>query len=130
LLQDLIFVSLLWKNRVTRLKRFFGEIMNEWYLYLIRTRQGALYTGISTDVLRRFDAHLDGKGAKYLRARGPLTLVYQAKIGSRALATKAEYRIKKLRKKKKEQIVSEHPEGLVLMTFLGLLKPKKSLSEN
>lgn len=98
--------------------------MNEWHLYLIRTRQGALYAGISTDVLRRLDEHCEGKGAKYLRSRAPLTLVYQTKIGSRALALKIEHRIKKLQKKKKEQIVSEKPEGAMLMAFLGLQKPK------
>lgn len=103
--------------------------MNEWHLYLIRTRQGTLYTGISTDVLRRFNEHCEGKGAKYLRSRGPLTLVYQSKMGSRALATKAEHRIKKLQKKRKEQIISEQPEEVILLTFLRLLKPKESPPE-
>ncbi len=99
--------------------------MTKWHLYLIRTRQGTLYTGISTDVLRRLDDHLNGKGAKYLRSRAPLTLVYQSKMGSRALATKAEHRVKKLQKNKKEQIVSEQPERAALITFLGLQKQKK-----
>jgi len=103
--------------------------MSQWHLYLIRTRQGALYTGISTDVLRRLDDHRKGKGkgAKYLRARGPLTLVYQSTMGNRALATKVEHRIKKLQKSKKEQIVSEQPERAVLITFLGLQEQKKHL---
>ncbi len=94
--------------------------MKAWHLYLIRTRQGTLYTGISTDVLRRFDDHREGKGAKYLRSRGPLTLVYQSKIGKRALALKTEYRIKKLQKSKKEQIVSAKPETEMLIKMLGL----------
>ncbi len=48
----------------------------EWYLYLIQTAAGALYTGVSTDVERRFTAHSRGQGAKALRGRGPLTLVF------------------------------------------------------
>ena len=66
--------------------------MPEWTLYMIRTKNGALYTGITQDVKRRFAEHADGgkKGAKYLRGRGPLELVFQQKIGSRSQALKAE----------------------------------------
>ncbi|MGE4616529.1 MAG: GIY-YIG nuclease family protein, partial [Gammaproteobacteria bacterium] len=45
--------------------------MNDWYIYLVRTRLGTLYTGISTDVPRRLSEHEgNGKGAKYLRSKG------------------------------------------------------------
>ena len=66
--------------------------MREWYVYLIRTRYGALYTGIATDVDRRLAEHRNTgkKGARYLRSKGPLQLAYSAKIGSRALALKAK----------------------------------------
>lgn len=98
----------------------------QWSLYLIRTRQGALYTGITTDVRRRFDEHCDtGKGAKYLRGRGPLALVYETKIGNRALALKIEYRMKRLKKKIKEQIVSEKPKEKRLIAFLGFQMPNE-----
>lgn len=105
--------------------------MTIWHLYLIRTRSEALYTGITTDVSRRFGEHCgsDGKGAKYLRARGPLTLVYHAKIGSRALALKAEHRVKKRQKKGKEQLVSEQPDGVMLLEVLGLQNPQDSIPE-
>ena len=46
--------------------------MDEWYLYVIRCRDGSLYTGISTDVERRFADHQADNGAKYLRGRGPI----------------------------------------------------------
>lgn len=78
-----------------------------WFLYLVRTRQNALYTGIAVDVQKRFAEHEQGKkGAKYLRAKGPLQLVYSVEVGSRSLASKAEYRLKRLSKSQKECIVA------------------------
>ena len=82
--------------------------MSDWYLYLIRTAQGQLYTGISTDPVRRLRQHrgeLAG-GAKSLRGKGPLTLVYQQPYPCRASASKAEYQIKQLSKAAKEQLIS------------------------
>jgi len=77
-----------------------------WFLYLIRCKDGALYTGITTNVDRRFAEHQSGKGAKYLRGKAPLTLVFQQKIGSRSAALKAEASIKKLPKADKETIIN------------------------
>jgi len=77
-----------------------------WFLYLIRCKDGALYTGITTDVDRRFAEHQSGKGAKYLRGKTPLTLAFQQKIGSRSAALKAEASIKKLSKADKETIIN------------------------
>ncbi len=81
--------------------------MAEWHLYIIRVRNGSLYTGIATDVDRRFAEHVEGgkKGSKYLRARGPLKLVYREKIGTRSQALKVESAIKNLSKPAKEQLV-------------------------
>ncbi len=79
--------------------------MTTWSVYLLRCADGTLYTGIATDVLRRLAEHEDGeKGAKYLRGRGPLELVYQQEIGDRSLATKIEHRVKRLPKSHKEDI--------------------------
>lgn len=82
--------------------------MSEWHVYMIRTRYGALYTGIATNVARRLTEHEGAgkRGSRYLRSKGPLQLAYSAKIGSRALALKAEGCIKKLPKRKKEAIVA------------------------
>ncbi|MBU4344404.1 MAG: GIY-YIG nuclease family protein [Proteobacteria bacterium] len=79
----------------------------EWYLYMIRCRDSTLYTGISNDVPRRFEKHREmGKqGAKYLRGRGPLELVFQKKTGSKSSALKMEQKIKKLSKSQKEIII-------------------------
>jgi len=80
---------------------------SEWYVYMIRCHDGSLYTGISNDVSRRFEKHLEmGKqGAKYLRGKGPLKLVFQQKIGSKSSALKMEQKIKKLSKSQKELII-------------------------
>ena len=80
-----------------------------WHLYLIRTKQGHLYTGITQDVQRRFKEHQEGgvKAAKSLKGKRPLKLVYQEEIGSHSLALKTEAAVKKWSKKKKESLVKK-----------------------
>jgi putative endonuclease len=79
----------------------------QWHVYMVRCRDGSLYTGIATDIARRFAEHQSGKGAKYLRGRIPLKMVYKKKIGSRSLAFKIERIIKRMPKEKKEGIVTK-----------------------
>jgi putative endonuclease len=88
-----------------------GANMPDWHLYMIRTKTGELYTGVTRDVERRFAEHTVGgkRGAKYLRGRGPLQLVFQQKIGTRSEALKAEADIKKLSKQEKEAMVRLSP---------------------
>ena len=84
--------------------------MFDWHLYLVRCRDGSLYTGIATNVARRFAEH-QGKGdagAKYLRGRGPLMLVFQKKLGSRSLALSVESKVKKLSKARKEVLIRDN----------------------
>ena len=69
-----------------------------WYVYLIRSATGAVYTGITLDVARRLREHGEGKGAKYLRGRGPLTVIYRRKVGDRSLALRVERGLKRLTK--------------------------------
>ncbi len=78
-----------------------------WSLYLIKTAQKKIYTGISTDVRRRFQEHQDGGrlAAKSLRGKGPLSLEFYIKVGDRAEASRLEYRIKKLARSEKEKII-------------------------
>jgi len=91
--------------------------MEDWYLYVVRCRHGSLYTGITTDVSRRFAGHQGNgdSGAKYLRGRGPLALVFQKKLGSRSLALAVESRVKKLSKSKKEELVTagKHIDAII-----------------
>ena len=77
-----------------------------WYLYILRCADGSLYTGITTNVERRFAAHSAGKGAKYTRGRGPLELVYREEYGSHSDALKREWQIKQLTREEKEKLVN------------------------
>ncbi|MFT5288613.1 MAG: putative endonuclease [Planctomycetota bacterium] len=79
----------------------------EWSIYLIRCGDDSLYTGITKDVARRFEEHVSGagKGAKYLRGRGPLEIVLQRAVGDRGLALRVEARVKKLARSQKEELV-------------------------
>jgi putative endonuclease len=81
--------------------------MSEWYIYLIRCRDGSLYTGITTNVERRFAQHQKGGavGSKYLKGRGPLVLAFQRKIGTRSLALKMEIHFKQLSRENKEKLI-------------------------
>lgn len=84
----------------------------EWSVYLLRAGDGSLYTGIATDVARRISEHeRSGRGARYLRGRGPLTLICERRIGDRSLASRVEHRIKGLPKADKEAI-ARSPELL------------------
>ena len=79
---------------------------------MIRARDQSLYTGITTDPERRLIEHncsaeTGSKGAKALRGKGPLKLVYQAEIGDRSEAQKMEYKVKQLSKAQKEALVSK-----------------------
>ncbi len=80
-------------------------IMTIWSIYLLRCADGSHYTGIATDVSRRLAEHTDGeKGAKYLRGRGPLELIYHQEIGDQSLATKIELQVKRFPKAYKEDL--------------------------
>jgi putative endonuclease len=80
---------------------------SDWHVYLIRCGDGTLYTGVATDVPRRLEEHRSGvgKGAKYLRGRGPLQLVLERAVGQRGVALSVESRIKKLRRARKEELI-------------------------
>lgn len=78
-----------------------------WHVYLVRCSDGALYTGITTDLARRLAEHRrgGGRGARRLRGRSPLRLVASRLVGRRGLALKLEHRIKRLSKSRKEGLV-------------------------
>ena len=72
-----------------------------YYLYILRCGDNSLYTGITTDVARRLAAHQSGKGAKYTRGRGPLTLVYQEELPDKPSALRRELAVKALTRDEK-----------------------------
>jgi putative endonuclease len=82
-----------------------------WQVYIIKTRCGKLYTGISTDVGRRFKEHLQmyeskqGKGAKFFRGHQPVKVVFQQSFECRSSASKRESEIKKMNSSQKSALV-------------------------
>ena len=77
-----------------------------WHLYILKCGDGSLYTGIALDVEKRFTAHVSGKGAKYTRGRGPLTLLYQESCGDHGTALRRELEVKALSRKEKEELIA------------------------
>ncbi len=67
-----------------------------YFLYIVRCRDGTLYTGIARDVAARLRAHNEGRGAKYTRGRGPVRLLYRERCGTRAAAQRREWAVKDL----------------------------------
>ncbi len=91
-----------------------------WSLYLLRREDGGLYTGITTDVERRFEAHRSGKGARCLRGKALAGIAFAIELGSRSLATRVEYRVKKLAKRDKEALIDQACSKSEILSFLGL----------
>lgn len=79
-----------------------------WKLYILRCKDGSLYTGITTDVPARLGAHRAGKGAKYTRGRAPLELVYCEECGSHSDALKRELQIKALSREEKLRLIAQY----------------------
>jgi putative endonuclease len=77
-----------------------------WYVYMVRCRDGTLYTGITKNLHKRIEAHNFGRdGARYTRSRRPVKLVYSEQAESKAAAASLEYRLKRLARAKKSRLV-------------------------
>ena len=80
--------------------------MKQWYVYVVECADGSLYTGITTDVERRLLEHnYSFKSAKYTRSRRPVRMVWTKEVENRSEASKEEYRIKRLTRKKKLELI-------------------------
>lgn len=77
-----------------------------WYVYILRCRDNTLYTGITTDPQTRLAEHNTGQnGAKYTRARRPVSLLYTESATSRSAALKREIAIKRLSRQAKLALI-------------------------
>ena len=85
-----------------------AENIKKNYVYIVRCADDSLYTGWTTDVEKRIQAHNSGKGAKYTRSRGPVTLVYHEELPTKEDALKREAQIKKMSREKKLKLVEEN----------------------
>ncbi|MFK8032028.1 MAG: GIY-YIG nuclease family protein [Gammaproteobacteria bacterium] len=81
---------------------------SNWYVYIVRCADNTLYTGISTNLSDRIATHNSGRGAKYTRARLPVSLVYSETALDRSSAQQREHAIKKLSTKKKKALVASY----------------------
>jgi putative endonuclease len=78
----------------------------EYSVYILRCADDTYYTGIAANVARRIAEHESGpRGAKYLKGRGPLQLVYAQFVGDRSVASQLEYRIKRLDRSGKQALI-------------------------
>ncbi len=78
-----------------------------WSLYIIEASDASLYTGITTDVERRFEEHLNcQKGARYFNGRTPVRIVYREDGHTRSSASRREMEIKKLSRREKQDLVA------------------------
>ena len=82
--------------------------MTASYIYVVECADKSFYTGYTIDIVRRIKLHNAKKGAKYTRARGPVTLVYFEEYETKSEATKAESSFKKLTRMQKEQYIFEN----------------------
>ena len=77
------------------------------FVYILETENNTLYCGYTDDVEKRYQAHLEGKGAKYTRANKPVKLLWQKEFETKSEALKEEYRIKhKLTKEQKLALIN------------------------
>ena len=78
---------------------------SEWWLYVISTERGALYTGITKDLLRRFKEHSGVGGAKFFRTSPPKEVVFTAGGLTHSQALKFERKVKQLTKVQKMKLI-------------------------
>ncbi len=84
------------------------KITDNWSLYIIEASDTSLYTGITTDVERRFTEHLQGpRGARFFNGRKPLKIVYREDGHDRVSASRREAEIKKLKRSAKQLLISQ-----------------------
>lgn len=79
----------------------------KWYVYILRCKDGTLYTGMTDNVPRRVEVHNSGKGAKYTRGRTPVEAVYQEECESYSAALKREYAVKQLTRQQKLTLIEK-----------------------
>lgn len=77
-----------------------------WSVYVLRCRDGSLYTGITNDLPRRLRAHRAGRGAAYTRSRLPLRLIYVEQRRTKGAALRREAAIKRLPRRQKLSLIA------------------------
>jgi putative endonuclease len=80
--------------------------LTPWFVYIIQNEKGYYYTGITTDIKRRFEEHSHSKkGAKFFHTGKPVEIVFSKKFSNRSLASKFECFVKKLSRDQKVKLI-------------------------
>lgn len=87
------------------------EMNKKHVFYVLECSDGTYYAGYTNDLIKRIDVHNSGKGAKYTRARLPVSCIYKETHETKQLAMKAEYAFKQLRKIDKITYIANEPKG-------------------
>ena len=81
--------------------------MSAWTLYILECADGSLYTGITTDLERRFRRHNEGRATKYTRTRRPLKIVHTEFCDNESSARRREAEVKKLKRAEKLELITK-----------------------
>ena len=95
------------RKKIEELKKQKEE---ENFTYILKCSDGTFYTGWTNDLKKRLKAHNEGKGAKYTKTRRPVALQYYEVFASREEAMRREYQIKRLPRKRKEELIENYQE--------------------
>ena len=82
--------------------------MQEWFVYILECYDKTFYVGTTNDIGRRIAKHNSGKGAKYTKGRTPVKLRYSEVFGTRSEACKEEYRLKRLTREEKQDLIKSN----------------------
>lgn len=89
-------------------KKNTAQQQTDWKVYLLLASDGRLYTGITTNMIQRWEKHCSKKGAKFFYGRKPIALNYLENGHTRSSASQREYQIKQLSRKEKWQLITEN----------------------
>jgi len=85
-----------------------SKVSKSCWAYIVQCKYGTFYAGWTNDLKKRIAAHNNGTGAKYLRGKGPVKLIYKKRFQTIQAALKHEREIKLLTRKQKEALVKKH----------------------
>ncbi len=86
------------------------KVPKQWYVYLLECQNNSVYTGITNDLPKRMQAHKNGTGSKYVRAKGFKELLHVIKAENKSVAAKLEYKLKQLVRNDKITFFMEHED--------------------
>lgn len=84
-----------------------GQVVEDWFVYIVECADGTFYTGITNDLERRVEQHNAGRGARYTRSRRPVILRYHELQADRSCASTREFHVKALSRREKQSLIDQ-----------------------